>query len=101
MYRDRSGALWIGTDAGGLVSVHGEAFTVYGPREGLKDTTVLAIREDDRGDLWLGTEGGGLYRLSKGRFQSFSTPTGCPTTPCSRSTGTPTAASGSERTAAG
>src|SRR5262249_18473558 len=54
-------------------AVRDDRFQVYGPREGLKDTTVLAIREDGRGDLWLGTEGGGLYRFSEGRFQAFTT----------------------------
>ncbi len=100
MYRDRAGTLWIGTDDGGLVAVRGEAFTVYGPREGLSSPTVLAILEDRAGNLWIGTEGGGLDRFADGRFTATEPWTASPTTRCSRSTRTQTAASGSERTAA-
>ena len=55
LHEDRSGALWIGTDGGGLNRLRNGRFTVYTTKEGLADDAVYAITEDGKGNLWAGT----------------------------------------------
>lgn len=66
---DRTGALWIGTNGGGLNRFdHATGkFTRFvsdpaNPRS-LSSNNVLSICEDRSGTLWLGTSGGGLNRF--------------------------------------
>ncbi len=71
MYEDRSGALWIGTNSGGLCKFNRatEKFTNYkydpSNPNSLSNNNVRAIFEDSRGTLWIGTEGGGLNEFDK------------------------------------
>ena len=59
VFEDRSGAVWVGTLAGGLFRVEGTNASVV--------TTsypdILSLAEDREGNLWAGTGGGGLNRL--------------------------------------
>jgi two-component sensor histidine kinase/ligand-binding sensor domain-containing protein len=74
---DRRGALWAGTDGGGLNVAEMPAdredpvkFAHFrhdpkNPRS-LSDDVVTALFEDSRGDIWVGTFTGGLNRLAGG-----------------------------------
>jgi PAS domain S-box-containing protein len=68
---DRRGALWIGTNGGGLVRLQRGKFLPYTARQGLSNNVILSLYEDPSGCLWVGTDGGGLDRLKNGRFQSY------------------------------
>ena len=59
VYEDHSGAVWLGTLAGGLFRVKGTA--VVAVTTSYPD--VLSLMEDREGNLWAGTGGGGLNRL--------------------------------------
>ena len=62
---DRSGALWVGTEGGGLnkFDKQTETFTQYGDAHGVP-MNVNSILEDEHGNLWLGT-GEGLCRFNQ------------------------------------
>ena len=66
--RDRSGALWVATDGGGVHRVREDAdgrvtgFERWGAARGLLNDGIMAIEEDDDGSLWLSTRHG-LSRL--------------------------------------
>jgi streptogramin lyase len=71
--RDRTGALWIGSefglsrwDQGGL-----KHFTLA---DGFSAAYVSSIAEDQAGDIWLGTAAGELRRWHLGKFESFYPP---------------------------
>ena len=53
LYEDAYGALWIGTDGGGLTCYHSGQFTALGSEQGLSSDTVLCLGEDDAGRLWV------------------------------------------------
>ncbi len=54
------GAIWLGTDGGGISRYDGGRFTTL--RDGLSDPSVSALHADADGTLWIGTLGG-LDRL--------------------------------------
>ena len=61
--RTRDGALWMGTNGGGLAR-YGEAkFTSVTRADGLPSDLVRSLYQDADGWLWVGTEGRGLARL--------------------------------------
>jgi ligand-binding sensor domain-containing protein/signal transduction histidine kinase len=72
---DRSGALWIGTDGGGLTRLEKGKFLHYGKASGLAGDTVRAIFEIGDGTLWIGTTSG-LSCFANGRFQNYFTKDG-------------------------
>lgn len=59
LYEDHSGAVWVGTQAGGLFRVDGTNVLSVPTT----DSDVLTIGEDREGNIWVGTQGGGLNRL--------------------------------------
>ena len=63
----RDGALWIGTEGGGLVRYMGGVFRNYGANEGLTNGFVRAIFEDGHKTLWVGTDRG-FFRGDGDRF---------------------------------
>ena len=69
---DRSGALWIGTNAGLVRWASGkiDRFPVTDP---LASASILAFMEDREGNIWVGTETGGLHVLRDERFRTFGT----------------------------
>ena len=67
LYRDRSGKIWAGTQAG-LANWDGQAWKIFTTRDGLSENDVRAIAEDANGNLFIGTAGGGLTRLQNGHF---------------------------------
>lgn len=57
--QDRTGALWVGTQAGlNRLDHSSRTFTRYYERDGLPNNTVLCIEEDARGYLWIATNNG-------------------------------------------
>lgn len=73
----RKGALWIGTEGGGLVRYQGGHFRAYGAAEGLSDGFVRALYEDRNGTIWVGTDNG-LLRSAGERFERVDNARGVP-----------------------
>jgi ligand-binding sensor domain-containing protein/signal transduction histidine kinase len=68
--RDKSGSLWVGTEAGlNKASPLARKFNVTGHLEqnpaSLSNSDVTAILQDNRGNVWMGTNGGGLNVISQ------------------------------------
>lgn len=66
-----SGKLWIGCNCG-LSAYDGKRFTSYAERDGLSNSCVWSLAEDQNRDLWIGTYGGGLFRFRNGHFVQYS-----------------------------
>jgi signal transduction histidine kinase/ligand-binding sensor domain-containing protein len=73
LLKDRSGALWIGSENGVNLLRDGELTTVR-----LPNTRTRCAYEDAEGTLWIGTAGGGLLRFREGRFTSYTSREGLP-----------------------
>lgn len=73
LYRDRRGALWIGSEFG-LFRWETNALKTFGTADGFTPAYVLAITEDRTGDIWLGTALGELRHLHAGKFETFLPP---------------------------
>ncbi len=58
LHRDRSGALWVGSDGSGLARIRGDRIETFGVAEGLSHSFVRSIGEDREGSIWIGTNGG-------------------------------------------
>jgi ligand-binding sensor domain-containing protein len=65
---DATGALWLGTEGGGLMRWTPDGLIPIPPGGPHKVTPVTAIQVEPDGTLWLGTEGGGLWRLRNGAW---------------------------------
>jgi signal transduction histidine kinase/ligand-binding sensor domain-containing protein/DNA-binding NarL/FixJ family response regulator len=57
------GAMWMGTNGGGLLRYHDGRYTRIDGSDGLPSEYVRALHVDADGWLWVGTEGRGLARL--------------------------------------
>lgn len=57
IYRDGSGLLWIGTEAG-IALFTDSTYTYYDSGQGLVGDKVYQITEDEEGSLWVGTNKG-------------------------------------------
>src|SRR5262245_17324296 len=69
LYEDVDGALWIGTEDGGLTHYSNGRFRTYTVDDGLPSTLVHAIRRTSDGDLLVVTPPG-VARLKGDRFES-------------------------------
>jgi ligand-binding sensor domain-containing protein/signal transduction histidine kinase len=78
LLEDRSGALWLATNGGGLNRLADGRFTRFTTREGLSDDYVRCLLEDRAGNLWIGTLSGGLSLYRNGRFTSWTSKDGLP-----------------------
>jgi ligand-binding sensor domain-containing protein/signal transduction histidine kinase len=58
----KDGTLWAGTEGGGLIRYKDGEFHVFGHAEGLTNSFVRVIYQDNSGHLWVGTDSG-LFRL--------------------------------------
>jgi len=59
----RDGALWMGTNGGGLARYREGAFTQITRSDGLPSDLIRSLYADSDGWLWVGTEGRGLARI--------------------------------------
>src|SRR6478672_6336982 len=59
----RDGALWMGTNGGGLTRYRDGTFTRVTRADGLPSDLIRSLYQDADGWLWVGTEGRGLVRL--------------------------------------
>src|ERR1700748_848857 len=59
----RDGSLWIGTDGGGLVHFKDGVFRAYTQADGLTNSFVRSLLEDDQGRIWIGTDNG-LFQMN-------------------------------------
>ncbi len=66
MLVEKSGTLWIGTAASGLLRYRAGRTALFGRAAGLPDLTVAAVLDDGRGFLWLATHSG-LVRVAHAR----------------------------------
>lgn len=64
----RDGALWIGTEGGGLVEMRKGRFRLYSAADGLTDGFIRALYEDRSGMLWVATDNG-LFRKNGERLE--------------------------------
>src|SRR6185503_10648797 len=71
VYGDRQGALWIGTEAGGLDRLQRGRFTNYTVKDGLPNNSVVATLQTTGGDLWVATREG-LARRRDGRWEPMT-----------------------------
>ncbi len=74
---DRSGTLWVATNAG-LARMRGGRFTTLTTADGLSSNDLRALYEDADGTLWVGTYGAGLNRIRDGAVRAFTTADGLP-----------------------
>jgi len=70
VFRESSGALWIGTDGQGAYRIRGNEVTRYTLRQGLVNEFIRAFWEDGDGSIWIGTDGG-VSHWHGGRFENY------------------------------
>jgi signal transduction histidine kinase/ligand-binding sensor domain-containing protein len=73
-----TGALWIGTNGGGLNRWLNGTVTTFTTRNGLANDVVFALMQDRTGALWVGTSGG-VNRVTNGALTPVPTATTMPT----------------------
>lgn len=64
---DRSGNLWVGTNANGLLRAKRNLFTTYTTDEGLSHDVATALYEDADGTVWAATNCGGVNAIDSAR----------------------------------
>jgi ligand-binding sensor domain-containing protein/signal transduction histidine kinase len=64
----RNGALWAGTEGGGLLHIDDGGWRVYSHADGLENGFVRSVFQDSQGRLWVGTDDG-LFRQRGERFE--------------------------------
>ncbi len=72
MVQDRTGAIWFGTNGGGVYRYDGIGLTNVTEQDGLANNFVQCMLEDRAGNLWFGTRFGGLSKYDGTRFTNFS-----------------------------
>jgi ligand-binding sensor domain-containing protein/signal transduction histidine kinase len=70
VYRDRAGALWIGTDGDGVIRLKGKHVLRLTSKEGLSNNFVRAFLESRDGSMWIATDNG-LSHLTPHGFVNF------------------------------
>ncbi|MEY2429741.1 MAG: hypothetical protein QOJ40_2626, partial [Verrucomicrobiota bacterium] len=72
---DRQGALWIGTDGGGLTRLEGASFSHYAKAGGIAGDTLRVVYESHDGSIWIGTTTG-MSRYRNRKFTAYTTSDG-------------------------
>ena len=70
LMRDRSGALWVGTDGNGVFRNAGGRWTNFNQRKDAINDYPRAMMEARDGSIWIGTDGGAFHLTSKGAVAS-------------------------------
>lgn len=71
LYLDDEGALWIGSQGGGLAVFRAGASRHFSARDGLLSDTIAHVEEDGQGRLWLSTPRG-ICRVPKRQLWDFA-----------------------------
>jgi ligand-binding sensor domain-containing protein len=71
--QEPNGALWVGSEAGGLKRIDPDHNTVLSVTNGLLSQSIRTLYRDADGTLWIGTLGGGLSRYRNGQIVTFTT----------------------------
>jgi hypothetical protein len=71
-----TGAIWIGTDGGGLGVFQSDNFLQYGTEEGLSSNSVRSLMESSTGAIWIGTLGDGVDVFESGSITHYGTEEG-------------------------
>jgi ligand-binding sensor domain-containing protein/signal transduction histidine kinase len=78
MVEDAQGAMWIGTEGGGLYRFRGGGRTRFAKGGRLLSDWIRTLHLDAQGALWIGTAGGGLSRWRAEELATFTTREGLP-----------------------
>lgn len=76
--QEQAGALWVGTEGGGLDRFGKGAPAHLGKGEGLLSDSIRTLHLDSSGTLWIGTAGGGLSRWQEGKIANVTAHEGLP-----------------------
>jgi ligand-binding sensor domain-containing protein len=68
--QDSHGAIWFGSDGGGLYRYQDKRLVSFTEKDGLCNNQVRTIQEDNKGNIWLGT-GNGICRYNSGTFSTI------------------------------
>ncbi len=71
LYQDASGALWIGTNGGGLSLLRDGHVSAFPTAASGLPEVIHSIVEDGRGNLWLGAATG-IYRVARQQLDAFA-----------------------------
>jgi len=74
IHDDHKGNLWISTYGGGLNKFNKESgeFKIYGQEDGLTNTSLYCVLEDDNGDLWMSHNNGiSKFEISTEHFSNY------------------------------
>ncbi len=66
-----TGAIWIGTLQGALLTFDGTRFSRYASAHGFPESRIIALTEDPDRNLWIGTYSAGAFRLARGGLVSY------------------------------
>lgn len=79
LLRESTGALWVGSEGGGLHRMENDRITLsLTTRDGLPTDSIRCLHQDAEGTLWIGTFGGGLVRYRDGKLFTFAMAQGLP-----------------------
>jgi ligand-binding sensor domain-containing protein/signal transduction histidine kinase len=70
VFRDRSGALWVGTDGDGIIRMNGKHLLWLTMKNGLTNNFIRAILQSRDGSMWIATDEG-LSHWSPGGFTNY------------------------------
>ena len=66
----RDGSIWLSAYGKGLIEYNGQEFRLYTKANGLSDTTIRSVTEDNFGNLWIASDWGAM-RWNRANFVAF------------------------------
>ena len=69
VYASTNGALWVGTEGAGLYRLQNGTWTNFSSGQGIRNSYIWSLAEDDAGRLCVGTWGGGLFVQNGDAFE--------------------------------